>query len=210
MRTADREHGTTLVELLVVMGLLSTVLSIVMAALVSIQNTENRVNARGQTNDQVRLAVDEIDRQVRSGNVLYDPAGEGTNAGASIPAGFSMRVYTQANGTFKCVQWRVTGGQLQSRSWTTTWQIDGQVSGWRTVAEDIVNTTSNPPFALDAGAGYTGHLIDLDIIGNVRSDTGSNVEATASVAGRNQQYGYSTTTCGGVGGNLAGNTIPNP
>ena len=76
------ETGTTLVELLVVMGLLGVVLTAVLGALVSIQNTENKVNIRKQSEDQVRLAVEQIDRQVRSGNVLYDPAQEGTNAGS--------------------------------------------------------------------------------------------------------------------------------
>ena len=200
-RREGDERGTTLVELIVVLGLLSIILAVVLAALVSVQNTENRVDVRGQTNDQVRLAVDQIDRQVRSGNVLYDPAQEGTNAGSGIPAGFSMRIYTQANGVERCVQWRVTGGQLQSRSWSQTWQLDNQVSGWRTVATSIVNTSSKPPFALDPATGFGSRLVNVDIIANVRSDTGSNVEAQASDTGRNTQYGYDPVVC---------NTIPTP
>jgi type II secretory pathway pseudopilin PulG len=195
------EQGTTLVELLVVTGLLGGVLSIVLAALVSVQNTENKVNIRKQSNDQVRLAVEQIDRQVRSGNVLYDPATEGSNAGSGIAAGFSMRIYTQANGIERCVQWRVTSGKLQSRSWAQTWQVDGNVSGWRTVSDHIVNTTSQPPFSLDPSSGFGQRLINVDVLANVRSDTGSNVEAKTSVTGRNTQYGYDPVVC---------NTIPTP
>jgi type II secretory pathway component PulJ len=180
--------------MLIAMGLLSAVMSIVLAALISMQNTENRVNGRSQTNDQVRLAVEQIDRQIRSGNVLYDPAGEGTHAGTGIPAGFSMRVYTQANGVQRCVQWRVSGGTLQSRSWTKSWQVDNQVSGWRTIAEHIVNPTATPPFALDSSPNFGGqqgsHLINIDIMANAASSTGSNVESKMSISGRNQ-VGYS-------------------
>jgi type II secretory pathway component PulJ len=200
-RRRRSERGTTLVELMVVTGLLGGVLSIVFAALVTMQNTENKVNIRKQSDDQVRLAVEQIDRQVRSGNVLYDPSAEGSNAGSGIAAGFSMRIYTQANGVQRCVQWRVTGGQLQSRSWAQTWQTDGQVSAWRTVSDHIVNTTSQPPFALDSSSGFGSRLINVDVIANVRSDTGSNVEAKTSVTGRNTQYGYDPVVC---------NTIPTP
>lgn len=194
-RLGRSEAGTTLVELLVVLGVLGTVLTGVFGALVSVQNTENRVNIRKQTEDQVRLAVEQIDRQVRSGNVLYDPAQEGSNAGTGIPAGFSMRIYTQANGVQRCVQWRVTAGKLQSRSWATTWQIDNQVSGWRTVADHITNTTSNAPFSLDPTTNFGSRLINVDMIANVRSDTGTDVESKISVTGRNTEFGYDPVVC---------------
>jgi len=172
------ERGTTLVEMVIVMSLLSVILGIVLAALVSMQNTENRVNGRSQTNDQVQLAVQQIDRQVRSGNVLYPPDQEGINAGTGIPAGFSMRIYTQANGLAKCVQWRVTSGNLQSRSWEpiplSPWYRNA--SAWRTVADHIVNGSSNPPFALDPAAAYSGRLINIDVIANSNAKAGSNVE----------------------------------
>jgi len=199
------EAGTTLVEMVVVMSLLSAIMGIVLAALVSMQNAENRVNGRSQTNDQVRLGVEQIDREVRSGNVPYDPATEGSNAGSGIPTGFSMRVYTQANGVQKCVQWRVTAGKLQSRSWTTSWRVDNQVSGWRTVADHIVNPTSTPPFAQDTSPNFGGqrgsHLMNVDVIANVNSATGSNVEAKASITGRNFQYTGDPGIC---------NDIPTP
>jgi type II secretory pathway pseudopilin PulG len=195
------EGGSSLPELLVVIGLLGVVLSMVLAVLVSFQRTENTVNIRSQTNDQARLAAEQIDKQVRSGNVLYDPALEGSNAGSGIAAGFSMRIYTQANGVERCVQWRVTGGSLQARSWSQGWQTDHQVSGWRTVATNIVNGAGSPPFSLDTTTGFGSRLINVDLFANVRSDTGSNVEAKVSVTGRNTQYGYDPVVC---------NTIPTP
>jgi type II secretory pathway component PulJ len=184
--------------MMVVMGLLSIILGIVLAALVTMQNTENRVNNRSQTNDQVRLAVEQIDRQIRSGNLIYPPNQEGNNAGTGIPAGFSMRVYTQANGDEKCVQWRVTGGALQTRSWEPI--PDGAVSGWRTVADHIVNTTASPPFVLDTTSSYGGRLINVDVIANQRTNTGANVEGKSSITGRNQ-VGY---------GDVCTSTMPPP
>ena len=194
------EAGTTLVEMVVVMALLSVILGIVFSVLVSMQNAENRVNGRSQTNDQVRLAVEQIDRQVRSGNVLYPPDQEGTYAGAGIPAGFSMRIYTQANDVEKCVQWRVANGAMQTRSWAplSTWRLHNDVTGWRTVADHIVNGTGNPPFLLDPGAAFNGRLINIDVIANVNSHAGSNVEGKASIAGRNQQYAFDQSICADI------------
>ena len=47
----------------------------------------------------------QIDRQVRSGNVIADPANEGT-ALSGVEPYYALRVYTQTDGVFQCVQWR--------------------------------------------------------------------------------------------------------
>ena len=198
--TAD-ESGFTIIEITVTVMLLTIVMAVIFGALVSLQRTITTTDQRGQTNDQVRLAANDIDRMVRSGNVLYDPAGE-TLANSGVAPGYSMRIYTQANGNERCVQWRVFNGSLQTRAWTTTWQQDGIVTGWRDVADHIVNTT--PPFSLDANAAYGGRLVDLDLKANAGTGPASNVgtvEVKMSVTGRNTQYGYDPVVC---------NTVPTP
>jgi len=192
-----RDGGFTLIEISIAIGLLGTVLAMAFGALISFQNAIGKSDTRSQSNDQARLAVLQIDRQVRSGNVLYNPAAEGANAGTNpdgtaIPTGFAMRIYTQSNAVERCVQWRLLNTyDLQKRAWSPSWGTDGQVSGWRTVAQNIVNLTSSPPFALDTNANYGGansRLVKVDLISNVRASNGSNVEIQSSVEARNTEY----------------------
>ena len=192
------QGGFTLVETMVASALLLTILAICFAFMVSMQNAVARSDSRQQSNDQAAVAAHDVDRQIRSGNVLYDPASEGSNAGTNpdstaIPAGFSLRIYTQGNGLERCVQWRLLNTNvLQRRSWTQSWRVDGQVSGWATVASGIVNPSNQPPFALDSSSGFGGagnsRLVNVDLLANNNTSKGATAEVQLSVAGRNTEY----------------------
>ena len=191
----------TLLELMIATAILLVVMATIFSALISVQHAVATADVRSQTNDQVRIGVNEIDRQVRSGNVLYDPAGE-TVAHSGVAAGFSLRVYTQANGNYQCVQWRVLNQVLQTRAWTVTWQVDGKVTQWTNVAYDIVGTAT--PFSLDSNLAYGGRLVNVDLVANaspLAASNVANVEDKISVTGRNTEYGYLQSVC---------NTIPAP
>lgn len=194
--TGDRrcsEEGFTLLEVCVYTLLLGIVMSVVLTSLISIQDSAARTDHRSQTADQVRLGVQQLVQQINSANYLYDPSteygDEATPAGppctstkttscvpqppTGIPGGFSFRAYTQLNGVNNCVQWRVWnlagGGELQFRSWLPS--DTDSVTSWLTVAGDIVNPTTSPPFVLDpqySGDGQS-RLIDIDLEAN--SDT---------------------------------------
>ena len=198
---------------MVASALMLLVMAICLMFLVSIQTTENTDQLRSQANDQARQAVEQIDREVRSGNLLYDPASEPVNsAGPScspitVPAddciatGYSLRVYTQANGNYRCVQWRVLNQELQTRSWNTDATL---VTTWSTVADHVVNATTAgaaAPFSRDGGATFGGRLLDVNALVNEGNGSGHGVQVQASVAGRNTWYGYSPTVC---------STIPAP
>ncbi len=58
--------------------------------------------------------------------------------------------------------------------------------------------SSQPPFALDPGNGFGSRLMNLDLFVNQSSSSGRTVEAQASVAGRNTEYGYDPTVCNGI------------
>ena len=63
----------------------------------SIQRAVVEEDVRGRLNDQARLALQSIDRLVRSGNILYDPVDEsGNDPFDSTATGFLFRIYTQA------------------------------------------------------------------------------------------------------------------
>jgi len=192
------QGGFTLVETMVASALLLTILAICFAFMASMQNAVARSDSRQQSNDQAAVAAHDVDRQIRSGNVLYDPASEGSNAGTNpdstaIPAGFSLRIYTQGNGLERCVQWRLLNTNvLQRRSWTQSWRVDGQVSSWATVASGIVNPSNQPPFALDSSAGFGGagnsRLVNVDLLANDNTSKGATAEVQLSVSGRNTEY----------------------
>ena len=193
-RISRDQRGLTLVELLVTIVLLGIVMAICVQVFVTIGRTVSTTDQNSQNTDQARLAVQQIDRQVRSGNVLYNPAAE-------TPAGFALRVYTQANGDQRCVQWRITkatsgfkDGILQTRSWSESWTFDGDVSGWRNISENIL-TTGSAAFSLDSSSGFGNRLINIDVRVNADPVHQKTVQFTSSITGRNTECGYSQNIC---------------
>jgi prepilin-type N-terminal cleavage/methylation domain-containing protein len=216
IRRLRSEDGMTLVELMVVLSILSIVLVIFGTVLAGIQRAVNRQSDRSGSNDQARLAVEEIDRELRSGNVLYDPSLSACplsspcpwsdDAAHQIYPGMALLIYTQTNAVTRnpgnrCVQWRIVGGELQRRDWTTTWQTDGLVSGWRVIADHVVNQPSPPTpptfpaFRLDPDPNKGGRTIVVNLLVNQNAASGQNVNIKASVSGRNTEYGYPSNVC---------------
>jgi prepilin-type N-terminal cleavage/methylation domain-containing protein len=202
----------TLVELMVVLSILSIVLVIFGTVMAGVQRAVNRQTDRSGNNDQARLAIEEMDKEIRSGNVLYDPSLTGPahpwsdDAPNQIYPGMALLIYTQTNAVTRnpgnrCVQWRIAGGQLQRRDWTTTWQTDGIVSAWRLIAGSIVNQPSpptppaTPAFALDPDPNKGGRTIVVTFLVNQNAKSGSDVKIQASISGRNTEYGYPSNVC---------------
>src|ERR671937_1558676 len=137
-RIRHDERGMTLVELLVSMSIFTLVVVIFLTTLSAVQRTTNRQTADSVNNDDARLAMIELDREIRSGNVLYDPATE-------TPSGFVLRIYTQSNANtrtpspgYVCRLWQVTSdGKLQTRTWPPLDPADA--TPWLTVTTGIVN-----------------------------------------------------------------------
>lgn len=200
-----KEEGFSIVEVMLASALFAVVAAICFAFLLSAQTTETKTQLTSAVDDQVRLAIQQIDQQVRSGNLIYDPTQETAgNAGPAcspittpgddcIASGFSLRVYTQANGANKCVQWRVFHQTLQSRSWN---QDGSSVTNWTTIANDIANADFSPtvsPFSLNSTSSYGGRLLDIDIV--VNEGQGATGQVQSAVTGRNTEYGYPNSVC---------------
>jgi len=200
----------TLLELMMVLLILGIVLVILGTVMSGVQRAVGRQSDRSQSNDQARLAVQELDKEIRSGNVLYDPSLAGKawsdDAANSIYPGMSLLVYTQTNAVTRnpgnrCVQWRINNGVLQRRDWSTQWQFDGKVSGFRNIADHIVNQP-NPPlppttpaFQLDPDPNKGGRTIVVTILVNQNAKSGQTVRIQESVSGRNTEYGYPSNIC---------------
>jgi prepilin-type N-terminal cleavage/methylation domain-containing protein len=198
------ERGMTLVELVVAMGILSIVLLVMTTTLTSIQRAVVEEDVRGRLNDQARLALQSIDRLVRSGNILYDPVDESGNDPYDATAtGYLFRIYTQAEQTEdeepRCALWLVNDEQqLMYRTWPV---LDPDAaSNWVVVAEGVVNRDlDEPAFTLDS----TGRTISVDF--HVNPDLADRPQATqlvrASLTGRNTSFGYPVQLC---------ETLPDP
>ena len=204
MRESARpDSGMTLVELLVSMIVFSVAIAMIMTAVIAVMGVTKEAQGASDAIFSTRQALATIDRQVRSGNVLFSPADEvayvstcqdmGTNKGSC------MRIFTQSNGSEKCVQWQMAADgtgtyQLQMRSWETTWQTGGAVTGWGVVARGL--TMAAAPFELDVGPGniYGERLLKVHLVAR-NTESGRDVAIDASISGRNTSYGYTGSQC---------------
>jgi prepilin-type N-terminal cleavage/methylation domain-containing protein len=184
----------TLVEMLISMTIFSIVIAAAYSVLFTVQRQTKDTTSRSDSVSESRLGIAQMDRQIRSGNVLYDPAND-----VALGYPMSMRVYTQANSDEKCVQWQVIGGLLRMRSWSTGWQTDGLVSNWGTVARNVVNSASVPaesPFTLaGAATAYSARVVNVRLLVKDPKAGGRPVDVKTSLTGRNTVYGYDQSVC---------------
>jgi prepilin-type N-terminal cleavage/methylation domain-containing protein len=207
IRSASRrlrdERGMTLVELTVAMMILSIVMLVMTTTLSSIQRAVVEEDVRTRLNDQARLAVQSIDRLVRSGNILYDPVNESGNDPYGAATGYMFRIYTQAEQTAgqsaRCAIWLLND---QQQLLYRTWPIlePENASDWQVVADSVVNRNlGNPAFSLDAA----GRTIAVNFY--INPDLAHRPQATqvvsASLTGRNTSFGYPVQLCA---------TLPSP
>jgi prepilin-type N-terminal cleavage/methylation domain-containing protein len=207
LRSASRrlrdERGMTLVELVVAMAILSIVMLVMTTTLSSIQRAVVEEDVRMRLNDQARLAVQSIDRLVRSGNILYDPVDESGNDPYGAATGYMFRIYTQAEQlagqSARCAIWLLNDEQqLLYRTWPVL--EPENASTWQVVADSVVNRDlSNPAFTLDAA----GRTIAVNFY--INPDLAHRPQATqvvsASLTGRNTSFGYPVQLCA---------TLPSP
>jgi prepilin-type N-terminal cleavage/methylation domain-containing protein len=202
-RRLSGERGMTLVELVVAMAILSIVMLVMTTTLSSIQRAVVEEDVRMRLNDQARLAVQSIDRLVRSGNILYDPVDESGNDPYGAATGYMFRIYTQAEQSAgqsaRCAIWLLNDEQqLLYRTWPVL--EPENASTWQVVADSVVNRDlSNPAFTLDAA----GRTIAVNFY--INPDLAHRPQATqvvsASLTGRNTSFGYPVQLCA---------TLPSP
>lgn len=200
-RVAERardERGMSLVEVMVASIILGVVVLVFTGTLASIQRAVVNQDNLSRTNDQARLAVEQLDREIRSGNVLYDPADEDP----PYDPFYTVRVYTQTNApsrnTFSCVLWEITeAGELRTRRWSP--DDVGTATAWRVVATGIVNRELGvPAFELDTDPlkGERTLSITLRVNEDFENRPSQTIEIQESLTGRNTSYGYPVSVCG--------------
>jgi prepilin-type N-terminal cleavage/methylation domain-containing protein len=193
-RRRHPDGGVTLVEVLVSTVVFAIAISLTVSVLITISRQTRDNLARSDSVDSARIGLSQIDRLVRSGNLFYDPATSG---------GMSVLVFTQANGERQCAEWRVQAdGQLRSRSWSPTWQTDGQVSGWTTFARNLVNNaagyTATPAFTLTTTGRDSQSVLNVRLLVKNPDGGGDPVEVATTLSGRNTLFGYDPAVCQNV------------
>jgi len=202
---AARDAGYSLTELLISMGIFGGLMAIVMGILISISTAAADNMTRAAQVEEARIGIMQIDRQVRSGNVISDPSVENP-VDSGVAAGYSLRVFTQTNGVRKCVQWRVLfpepgkpQGELQYRSWDTNWQTGGTVEPWSVVARDVIAPVSGAPFAkVDPLSGTSAQSVSVTLRIQGERTTSKPTTVTTILTGRNTVYGYPSDVCSPV------------
>lgn len=193
---ARGEAGVTLVELAVVVALLAVVVAMFSSTLLSTQSTVNTAAARSVATASARTALGQIDREVRSGNAVYDPALENDAANGLAP-GMALRLYTQntTSATSRCVHWRVVGSNLQQRSWSPDWRTSGNSTKWMTVATDVTNATSSPTvpaFSLASQGSYGGRVVNVSLVIGSTDPRSVPTYTNLSIEARNAAFRYSS------------------
>lgn len=205
-RPRSKDGGFTLVELMVAMMVMALASGIFLTTLASVQKSVVETDIRTRSNTQARLALQTLDHEVRSGNLLYDPESY-TDLTQRY---YRFKVYTQANATtrqpspgYTCRLWRITDtNELQTRWWEPyPADPDATASEWRTVATGIVNRAvapEEPAFVLDDDPNKGGRtvnvvfLVNEDLNGDLSTGT---VRVQSSLTGRNTSYGFPIGVC---------------
>jgi prepilin-type N-terminal cleavage/methylation domain-containing protein len=191
------EAGFTLVEVVVVTLLIGIVSIVFLSAMARVQTSVTRATERSDNNDQARLAVQRIDREVRSGNLLYDPALE-------TPvelAYYQLRVYTQANANTRspgnlCVLWKIEDQQLLRRTWPPG--EPENATGWGVVVDGVVNVDEGvPAFQLDPDPAKGGRTVQVTLLVDKRPGVNPDqtIQIQTSVTGRNSTFDYPENVC---------------
>ena len=187
------ESGFTLIELVVTMSLLLIVVGTLTGALISATNTEADQNNRFQTQQQARLGLAKLTREIRCADTLQamDASGNPATLGSTAAPGMILTLPAGCP----------TGGATAvTAKWCTVAEANGtRYDLYRTTATTCSAATgvrwasslvSNTPFSLPAAGtnGSQSHypLVHIDLTVDTRSNSTIGVyELTDDVAALN-------------------------
>lgn len=133
-RRSAGDEGSTLLEVVIGMSIMSIFLAMFTGAIVVLTQTQNRAEALTTSSGDVNTAFQRLDSTIRYAAAISPPGSTGS------AGGWYVEFLTTASGTAVCTQLRVdsTLQQLQSR----TWQPDAPSTAptrWVPLANHITN-----------------------------------------------------------------------
>ena len=135
------DSGFTLVEMIVAMGIFAVLLAIFSTAVQSFSKSTVRTLRTSDQTTQARTVFDLFDKQVRAASAISIPAASGGD--------WYVEYLDDTGALSTCSQWvvRTTTHLIATRKWTVGATT---APAWHTVATNVANTSTQPPFALIA------------------------------------------------------------
>lgn len=195
---ARDDSGMTLTELLVAMIIFGVAMSMILTSVLLVVRTQEEVLQSANAVTTLRQSLATIDRQVRSGNVLFNPGAEtvpsSCTGDVAARSGTCMRIYTQSDGAFTCVQWQVVDlGAGESYLRSRSWPPGGTSSEWSIVARGL--SVAGDPFELTGAlTPYSERLVKVNLLAH-DDRTGKDIAVDSSLTGRNTTYGFDAGQC---------------
>lgn len=161
-----REEGSTLLEVVVGMSIMSVFLATFTGAIVTLTRTQNRAQALTTSAGQLNTAFQRLDSTIRYAAAISAP-------GTTGPAGaWYVEYLTTATGKQVCTQLRVDAAarQLQTRTWQLTDTGSTTPTAWVPLASSVTNGSALPsstgvvPFVLtyrDGGVAFERLTVQL-------------------------------------------------
>jgi type II secretory pathway pseudopilin PulG len=192
------DDGTSLIELVVGMMVMSIFLAIFTGAIVAMNRAENKTESVSLTTSQLNQAYLTLDETVRYAAAISPP-------GTATSGDWYVELRTTNTGSEVCTQLRThpdpnnpATWQLQRRTWAVPLPSGSAPTGWAPVTSYLANggtgSAALAPFVLNAVVAYDTNAQQLTF--NL---------ATASGAGSTQTTSVSTYTF-----TAANSTIPAP
>ncbi|MDO9377436.1 MAG: prepilin-type N-terminal cleavage/methylation domain-containing protein [Nocardioidaceae bacterium] len=132
------DRGTTLMELVVAMGLLSIFMAIFTAAIFEMTSTTSKVQGVAESADQTNSVFLALDRSVRYATGISTPS---TNAAGTWHVEYAAADLSDGTAREMCTQLRVSDGQLQRRTWVVSGSshASGSLTSWKPLASGVTN-----------------------------------------------------------------------
>lgn len=175
-----REDGTTLVELMVAMVLMTIFLAMFTGAVIMMNSAMNKSQAVNLSSSQLNVAFANLDNMVRYAAFVTTPK-------TGAPSGdWYVELRTTTAGGEVCNQLRVdiAAKQLQRRSWTVANAVASAPSAWVPIASGISNGgaavgAKTQPFYL---VPPVGNAVYQQLTVNLLSPAGSGSALTTSAS----------------------------
>lgn len=141
------DDGTSLIELMVAMMLMTVFLAMFTTAIVAMNRAENKTESVSLASSQLNQAFLALDKTVRYSSAISPP-------GTGTLGDWYVELRATSGGSEVCTQLRIDTQQLQRRTWTVTNSVGSAPTPWAPLSSYVANggAASGPaqPFLLVA------------------------------------------------------------